>query len=256
MRQLDLEKELKPFRVDSVTMCENEKRFKQQILRHREDMFKNGPDPFEWPLFKIRVTNFQKQSVVHFCVSLFIMDGISDLAMRRILSGLYDRFEEIHPLQAVDLTYRDYNNSMCDSQTGIACSPRYQKSLNYWKERVRTLPDAPELPTIPTTNTQEFDHIGNVLDRSRYRRLREIASRHAVTPTAVLLTIYAVTLGRYARHREMLLNILHCLRHPVRIVREYHFFHNLYHKRVINYENPNRFIGIMIVSSETFPAHF
>ena len=211
MRQLDLKDD---FRVESVRTCLDTESFKQEILRNRKDMFENGPNPFTWPLFKIRVTHLNEKSIVHFCVSLFIMDGISDLAMRRIISELYNQFEDC-TLQPIRLTYRDYNNSMCDPRTGIACSPRYQKSLAYWKDRVRTLPNAPELPTIPTTNTQQFDHIGNVLDRTRYARLREISKRHAVTPTSVLLTIYAVTLGRYARSREMLLNILHCLRHPV-----------------------------------------
>ena len=36
-----------------------------------------------------------------------------------------------------------------------------------------------------------------------------------MTPTAVMLTIYSAVLSRFARRGDFMLNILHCLRHPV-----------------------------------------
>jgi hypothetical protein len=35
------------------------------------------------------------------------------------------------------------------------------------------------------------------------------------TPTCVLLTVYALTLARFSKVQKFMLNILHCLRHPV-----------------------------------------
>ena len=45
-------------------------------------------------------------SRVHFCINLFIMDGVSDLTMRREISALYKDLRT--PLPTPRLTYQDY----------------------------------------------------------------------------------------------------------------------------------------------------
>ena len=60
-----------------------------------------------------------------------------------------------------------------------------------------------------------FDHIGAVLSAETLAAFKAHCAVHAVTPTSVMLTIYALVLARFAASRRFLLNILHCLRHPV-----------------------------------------
>ena len=63
----------------------------EQLRRTAQEMMADGPDPFTWPLFDCRVTHTADGgSIMHLCVSLFIMDGISDLTLRRQLSALYN----------------------------------------------------------------------------------------------------------------------------------------------------------------------
>ena len=54
----------------------------------RKEMMANNINPYEWPLFDIRVTHTSSNSsILHFAVSLFLMDAMSDLILREELSG-------------------------------------------------------------------------------------------------------------------------------------------------------------------------
>ena len=55
----------------------------------------------------------ESQSLVHLVVSLFIMDGISDLTLRRQLSALYD--DANAKLPSLQLLYKDYCLSLTAS---------------------------------------------------------------------------------------------------------------------------------------------
>ena len=118
-------------------------------LSLREAMSGDGPRPDTWPLFDCRLTHDAAgggRSVVHLCVSLFIMDGISDLTLRRQLSALYDDIEA--PLPTPQLLYKDYCLSLegLNGSAGLGASAEYQASRAFWWQRVRELPPPPQLP--------------------------------------------------------------------------------------------------------------
>jgi yersiniabactin nonribosomal peptide synthetase len=101
--------------------------FEQHKLAVREEMISNGPDPRKWPLFEWRVTHQSPlQSFVHMCVSLFIMDGISDLTMRRNISILYRNADAL--IYRPSLSYRDYCIGLCRDD-GILANEKYKRSL-------------------------------------------------------------------------------------------------------------------------------
>ena len=72
----------------------------------------HGPRPDAWPLFECRVSHTSATaSRMHFCINLFIMDGVSDLKMRSEISALY--YDLDAPLPQPRLTYQDYCVSLC-----------------------------------------------------------------------------------------------------------------------------------------------
>jgi len=186
----------------------------------RKEMSEGGPWPENWPLFECRVTHTsEKQSLVHLVVSLFIMDGISDLTLRRQLSALYEKPNMTLP--SVQLLYKDYCMSLTgmNGSLGLAASQKYQSARDYWWQRVPTLPPAPELPVLVAQEGQmptgRFEHLGAVLDAEMFTRLKTVCGSFGVSPTSLMLSIYSMVLARFARNKHFMLNILHCLRHPV-----------------------------------------
>ena len=115
----------------------------------RRGMVAAGPAPMAWPLFECRVTHTSaEQSLVHFCVNLFIMDGVTDLTMRRELSALYR--DHTRPLPQPALSYQDYCLSLhgANGAAGIVASDEHRRAKAFWWERISSLPPAPELPVL------------------------------------------------------------------------------------------------------------
>jgi hypothetical protein len=149
--------------------------FEQHKLEVRKQMISNGPNPHKWPLFEWRITHQSpNQSMLHMCVSLFIMDGISDLTMRRHISMLYrDPDAFIHQ---PSLSYRDYCVSLSKAD-GIIVNEKHKRSLAHWREHVKTLPPPPELPMIPKakgyTSDNIFHHVGGLLTPIQYKQFKK-----------------------------------------------------------------------------------
>ena len=139
--------------------------------------------------------------------------------MRSEISGLYEDLAT--PLPRPRLTYQDYCVSLCgaDGEAGPSASAEHRAARAFWLERIPSLPPPPELPMLPaeggTAPVGRFDHIGAVLSAETLAAFKARCAAHAVTPTSVMLTIYTLVLARFAASRHFLLNILHCLRHPV-----------------------------------------
>ena len=139
--------------------------------------------------------------------------------MRSEISALYHDLSA--PLPQPRLTYQDYCVSLCgtDGGAGLSASAEYGAARSFWLERIPSLPPPPELPVLHTEGgaspVGHFDHIGAVLSAETLAAFKARCAAHAVTPTSVMLTIYALVLARFATSRRFLLNILHCLRHPV-----------------------------------------
>jgi amino acid adenylation domain-containing protein len=182
------------------------------------DLFNDAIDPFTFPLFKGAVLHLPNGmgSRFYYCVSLFIMDGITDLSWRSHISKRY-RGEEV-PAAPV-LTYKAYNEGYLNEETGIYKCAKWRAAKDYWMAKIEAgLPLPPQVPLLKEapTNTGKFSDKGtNILSAEELRILKDAAAQLNVTPTAVLLMLYCVALARHATSDQMLINVLQCLRHPV-----------------------------------------
>ncbi|MDN0085399.1 amino acid adenylation domain-containing protein [Crenobacter sp. SG2305] len=90
-------------------------------------------------------------------------------------------------------------------------SPGYQKSLEYWQERVKELPNAPELPlvdheAIPEKST--FRRIRISLNARQVEALHAQARRCGVSINSLLCTMYADVLRLWSKNTSFIINML------------------------------------------------
>ncbi|HEY9813596.1 MAG TPA: amino acid adenylation domain-containing protein, partial [Candidatus Sericytochromatia bacterium] len=95
----------------------------------------------KFPLFEICASQIdQHRTRLHFSFDLLIADAWSFQIIGRELAALYQNPEaELTPLQ---ISFRDYVLAEVNQRN----SEQYRRSQEYWRDRIATLPPAPELP--------------------------------------------------------------------------------------------------------------
>jgi amino acid adenylation domain-containing protein len=158
-----------------------------------------------WPLFDLRATLLPGGSTrLHLGVDLLI----ADIGSIRLLVADWGRFYRdpgARP-EPVGLSYRDYVLAV----ERLRGTPLHQRSLDYWRQRIAELPPRPDLPlaAAPATVTEpEFVARDVVVGTEQWRRIVARAAAHGLTPSAVMLAVYATTLGRWCRSGRFTVNV-------------------------------------------------
>ncbi|WP_340608836.1 amino acid adenylation domain-containing protein [Xenorhabdus bharatensis] len=159
-------------------------------------------DAGHWPVFDFQLAQ-DDSSVSRLFVSLdnLLLDGLSMQILLAELEQLY--LNEQHKLPPLNITFRD----CVLRQQKIS---EHQNSLQYWQERVKTLPLAPQLPLRLAPETVQFPHFVRYSDRLpayEWNQLKQYAAQHQITPSALLISAYAATLSSYSTKAELTLNL-------------------------------------------------
>jgi yersiniabactin nonribosomal peptide synthetase len=105
------------------------------------------------------------------------------------------------------LSFRDY----VLAEASLRSSAAYQRSREYWLERLASLPPAPDLPLVPKTTRPfqqpHFIHREARLEREDWQRLKAHAAKIGVTPSGVLLTAFAEVIARWSKTARFSLNL-------------------------------------------------
>ncbi|QWF82464.1 non-ribosomal peptide synthetase/type I polyketide synthase [Amycolatopsis sp. CA-230715] len=185
----------------------------EELALVRERMSHEVRPGDEWPLFNIRAALLPGGLTrVFLGFDLMVSDMGSVRVMLRDWRTLYeDPSAELTPLR---ITFRDYLMAIGKLKE----SALYQRSLAYWRDRVRDLPPAPELPlaTAPDTITEpRFVPCSRTLPVAQWESIKERAGKYGVTPSAVLLAAYALVLGTWSTSEKFTLNVTTNNRLPV-----------------------------------------
>jgi amino acid adenylation domain-containing protein len=161
-------------------------------------------DASRWPLFAFAVTRLDDETRLHIGLDALIVDVASSQVLERELGLLYaDADIALPPLW---LTFRDY----VLAERALRATPRYERALRYWRERVATLAPAPVLPlaTAPeTVRRPRYVRYERVLPAGQWSALKASAHQRGVTPSALLLTAFAEVLGRWSREPRFTLSL-------------------------------------------------
>jgi amino acid adenylation domain-containing protein len=161
--------------------------------------------PDQWPLFEIRASRLSDEATrLHISFDLLFADFWSLRVISRELSQLYLKPDtRINPPR---LSFRD----CVLAEANLENSEAHQHSLDYWQNRLATLPPAPGLPLKKSPGSvaqPNFVRLKAKLGPATWLRLKNRGSRRGLTPTGVLLAAFAEVLKVWSSSPRFSLNL-------------------------------------------------
>lgn len=164
----------------------------------------------KWPMFGIGVANKKDCSILHFSMEFLIADWTSIWMLLSEFESCYYGTGNVTP--APELTFRDY----LAAEMKLRETPRYFSDKQYWKNRLEQLPEGPELPVLPMDSSQkEFFRKMLRLDCKQWESIKKTAQTYSITPTVVILTVYAEVIRRWSANKEFCINLTVLNRQPL-----------------------------------------
>ncbi|MCT7354815.1 condensation domain-containing protein, partial [Streptomyces sp. 15-116A] len=178
-----------PFRVHETTEAERDR----QVRRVRDDLAHRCRAPGTGPLFAVEVSWVPGgTSVVHLDVDALLTDG---RGLETLLADWWRHYTGRPGRAAEPDTGRP---SVRDCVTALLArrgTPAHRAALEHWRRRLDRLPPGPDLFGTPTGAGRRFPLTAE-LDAHEWRSLRRRAAEAGVSPTSLLLTVFARVLGR------------------------------------------------------------
>nr|UYH37520.1 amino acid adenylation domain-containing protein [Myxococcaceae bacterium MCy9487] len=158
-----------------------------------------------WPLFDIRASLLDGTRVrLHLSFDALMADAHSLSLLFRESYALYQDPERALP--ALELSFRDY----LLAEEALRTTSAWQRSRDYWWNRLDTLPPAPELPLARNPATLEQPHFQIHQERlapELWKRLKARGQEAGLTPSALLLAAFSELLATWSRRADFTLNL-------------------------------------------------
>ena len=158
-----------------------------------------------WPPFALEVSRLPGEKVrVHMGIDEVVCDHWSISILHRELALLYS--DPDAKLPELTCAFRDY----VLAEQRLRGTPQHERAKQYWLDRLADMPAAPALPVRVAPESIESPRIESVVsifDPEDFESLRAGAARWNLTPSVVLLTVYADVLRRYSGTQRFALNI-------------------------------------------------
>ncbi len=195
-----------PFQVEFIDLEGlNQQEVAKQLEHIRYEMDHQVFQVEQWPTFAIRISRLQKQRVrVHVSMESLFVDAWSTQILLREFLHLYHEPEACLP--PLELSFRDYVLTEAQLQT----SELYRRSHDYWTERLRDLPPAPDLPLAIDPGSLErplFVRREARLDAPQWQQLKARGIRAGLRPSGILLAAFAEVLATWSKTPRFCINL-------------------------------------------------
>lgn len=180
-----------------------------EIKRQRRRMTEGRSDSGTWPLFDLCACRVDdRRTVLHAAFSLLPLD----LPSLEFLFLEWRKLYEGRALAQVDLSFRDYVQTFEQFRR----TALYRRSLDYWQQRLETLPPAPALPRSErsTAGVRRFTRYAWRLSKVEWDRIKERSAPHGLTPSVVLLAAFGEVLAAYGDRQRFSIGSTLFLRQP------------------------------------------
>ncbi|CAL9340091.1 amino acid adenylation domain-containing protein [Streptomyces sp. enrichment culture] len=161
-------------------------------------------DPARWPLFAVEAVRYRadeatdgKDAEVRTRIGIgldyLVLDALSITTLYAELNALYADPE--HRLPPVDVSFRDYLTRLPADPESTA------RARAHWQTRLPQLPPPPALPfdrDPATLDAPVFTRRRTSLPAEDWQAVKREAARHGLTPSTVLLALYAEVLAAWS----------------------------------------------------------
>ena len=176
----------------------------------RQRLARALPAADRWPMLDVELSLLPAGRVrIHLRFDLLIADQQSILILLDEVARFY-RNPDL-PLAEPGVTFRDCVLSDPDAAD-------LARARAYWRERAPSLPDAPRLPVIAPpqeAGVPVYDRLSHTVGKAQWDRLKATAATLGVTPSTVLLSLFAEALCAFAAAPHFCLNLTLFNRPPI-----------------------------------------
>lgn len=203
-----------PYRIEVEDLSAlDEASRERRLMEVRDRMSHQVFDPQRWPMFEICVSRLgDARFRLHTSIDALIADarsfGLLEAEFDTIAAG------REHALPVLEASFRDYVLAERTARDG----KQYEAARDYWHERLRDFPSAPQLPLARDPSEVEkpiFVRRAGCLDAGQWARLRDRARDLRATPSALLLAAYSEALGQWSAEPRFGLNLTLFNRQPL-----------------------------------------
>ncbi len=171
----------------------------------RDELSHQVLDTRHWPLFDVRASTLPSgETRLHLSFDALIVDAQSLFRLLDEWHRLYvDPERTLLPARSA---FVDYIAALESSKQ----TPAFEIARRYWRERVASLPEAPELPLAVSTRVERPTHFVRRtvrLGKVQWAGFRRRAHEAEVTETVALLSAYADVLAAFSKSPHFLLNL-------------------------------------------------
>lgn len=173
-----------------------------------DKMWNSVSDLGAWPQndFHFLKATSQGTGTLHCRIEMWCLDGRSVQVFFEDLAALYD--DPTCKLPPLTLRFRDYLAKVAEEEQ----SEDYKRSLQYWKERLATLPPPPNLPKSPrstetdSVGSELFESFNHLLSAEHSRTILDFCTRKGLSLASFLATAYADVLRLWSNQNAFTLN--------------------------------------------------
>lgn len=175
---------------------------KQEAIKIRKNLEHQNFNPYEWPSFDIKYLDLSPNQG-RICISFdnLFFDGFSMFQLFREWKHLYDNPDiSIKPNKT---TFKSYVESFEQfKETDV-----YKGDMDYWKAKIPSIYDKPDLNINHHVQSHRFSRNNSKLSKTEWDTVKDSAKYYGVTPSGLLLTVYAEVLARWSKTQQFTINL-------------------------------------------------
>lgn len=177
----------------------------KELAQIRERMSDVSYNQEKSPLFQTFITRREEGIYFHLSIDLILVD----FASVQILIADLGRLLRGENLKTLSLNYKQYVNYLRSNKNHL----QYEKDKKYWIERLKNFPLPPSFPregraeAFLKDGESRFYRIQETLEGQQWSKIKSIAIKNGITPSAAVMTAYAATINKWSENKRFLLNL-------------------------------------------------